>query len=72
MRDIDLDSLYERQLRAIGSTHTRNYPYLLLVYTGKITIGINLGNSFGRMHGSGVRGLRGGQMHDGTSAAENS
>ncbi|MBI4962866.1 MAG: hypothetical protein HY913_06290 [Desulfomonile tiedjei] len=45
-RDLDLDVLYTRQIRAVGAEYCTNYPYLLLVYTGKITIGISLGPSF--------------------------
>jgi hypothetical protein len=42
--DIDLDDLYARQILAIGADRCPRYPYLLLVFTGKITIGINMGN----------------------------
>lgn len=42
-RDLDLDDLYARQVRVLDSVSCRNYPYLVLVYTGKITIGICLG-----------------------------
>ncbi len=45
-RDLDLDVLYARQIRAVGAEFCTNYPYLLLVYTGKITIGISLGPRF--------------------------
>jgi len=45
--DLDLDALYARQLRTTGGDSCPNYPYLVLVYTGKITIGINLGDGFG-------------------------
>jgi hypothetical protein len=41
--DLDLDVLYARQIRAVGAESCTNYPYLLLVFTGKITIGISLG-----------------------------
>lgn len=41
--DVDLCSLYVRQLRSLGAERNREYPYHLLIYTGKITIGINLG-----------------------------
>jgi|GEM_PF-5958090 len=44
-RELDLDSLYARQVAVLGSFSSRNYPYLVLVYTGKITIGINLVNA---------------------------
>lgn len=42
-RDLDLDVLYARQIRAVAAEGYSNYPYLLLVYTGKISIGISLG-----------------------------
>jgi hypothetical protein len=41
-RDVDLDSLYVRQLDVLGIKDFREYPFHLLVFTGKITIGINL------------------------------
>lgn len=41
--ELDLDTLYLRQVTAIGMTQHPSYPYQLLVHTGKITIGINLG-----------------------------
>ncbi|MFH1115161.1 MAG: hypothetical protein V1792_14715 [Pseudomonadota bacterium] len=53
MRDLDLDSLYVRQLRVLDGNANPAYPYLILVFTGKITIGINLGNGYG---GPGGRG----------------
>lgn len=46
-RELDLDGLYARQVGVLGSFSSPNYPYLVLIYTGKITIGINLSNSFG-------------------------
>lgn len=46
-RDVDLDALYERQLRAIGGEGCKRYPYLILIHTGKITLGINLGHHLG-------------------------
>ena len=46
-RELDLDSLYARQVAVLGSFSSRNYPYLVLIYTGKITIGINLVNACG-------------------------
>lgn len=56
--DLDLDVLYARQISGMGAERCANYPYLLLVYTGKITIGISLGPRFdpaegGRGFGSG-------------------
>ena len=53
MRDIDLDSLYVRQLSVLGGNDNRKYPYLILIFTGKITLGINLGNSCGGQGGLG-------------------
>lgn len=42
-RDLDLDALYVRQTAVIGGDRRSGYPYLLLLHTGKITIGISLG-----------------------------
>jgi len=61
LEDIDLDALYARQLEAIGGRHYNNYPYLILVYTGKITIGINLGTGFEPSAGFPFPGARGHQ-----------
>lgn len=47
-REVDLDSLYARQLRVIGAENYHHYPYLILVHTGKITIGIDLGHECNR------------------------
>jgi hypothetical protein len=44
-RDIDLDDLYARQVQAIRADRCPQYPYLLLVFTGKITIGIAMAGS---------------------------
>ena len=44
-RDLDLDALYNRQTSVIGGDRRSGYPYLLLIHTGKITIGISLGSS---------------------------
>ncbi|MBM3303026.1 MAG: hypothetical protein FJY85_24145 [Deltaproteobacteria bacterium] len=43
LRDLDLDTLYACQVKTIGGDRFRDYPHLLLVHTGKIMIGINLG-----------------------------
>lgn len=43
-REVDLDCLYARQLKVIGAENNHYYPYLVLVHTGKITIGIDLGH----------------------------
>jgi hypothetical protein len=45
-QDVDLDALYTRQAQTVGGDSSPRYPYVVLVYTGKITIGINLGNEF--------------------------
>ena len=45
LAEVDLDALYIRQVKAIGATHYRKYPYMLLLHTGKIMIGIDLGQS---------------------------
>ncbi len=55
--DIDLDTLYVRQLRTMGAEDYATYPYLLLVHTGKITIGIGLGNRYDFGPGEPLRGL---------------
>lgn len=44
--DVDLDALYMRQIRVLGADRGRPYPYLLLIHTGKITVGISLGDQF--------------------------
>ena len=44
-RELNLDSLYARQVGVLGPFSSSNYPYLILIYTGKITIGINLANT---------------------------
>jgi hypothetical protein len=42
--DLDLDALYVRQVSVINKDIRKYYPYTLLVFSGKITLGINLGN----------------------------
>jgi len=42
-RETDLDILYRRQLRTIGAEDSPDYPHMILIHTGKIVIGINLG-----------------------------
>jgi len=42
-RDIDLDALYLRQADALDSLGGLNFPYVILAFTGKITIGIHPG-----------------------------
>ena len=44
-RELNLDSLYARQAGVLGPFTSSNYPDLILIYTGKITIGINLANA---------------------------
>lgn len=41
-RDVDLDLLYMRQHKQVAGDKMGRYPYMILVHTGKITIGINL------------------------------
>jgi hypothetical protein len=43
--DIDLDDLYARQIQTIRADHCPRYPYVLLVFTGKITIGIAMSSA---------------------------
>jgi hypothetical protein len=67
-RELDLDSLYARQVAVLGSFSSRNYPSLILIYTGKITIGINLINACedqdysGRAGGMAGRNFRAGGL----------
>ena len=64
-RDLDLDNLYARQVRVLDSVSCRNYPYLILVYTGKITIGISLGDRFQSTNSTGPsRRTAGSSKHD--------
>jgi hypothetical protein len=46
-RNVDLDSLYVRQLRCLGADACRHYPYRILIHTGKITIGVDLSREAG-------------------------
>lgn len=52
-RDLDLDDLYMRQINVLGLTDNQRYPYLVVVYTGKISLGINLGHNLGSANRSG-------------------
>jgi hypothetical protein len=54
-QDLDLDALYARQAQTVGGDSCPKYPYLVLVYTGKITIGINLGDGFDTWEGASYR-----------------
>jgi|GEM_PF-2940313 len=45
--EVDLDALFVRQLRVMGQESNSVYPYLLLIHTGKIAIGINPGGEGG-------------------------
>jgi len=49
-REVDLDSLYARQLQTMAVQNFQQYPYVVLVHTGKITIGIDLSHSFDLTH----------------------
>jgi hypothetical protein len=60
-RELDLDSLYARQLGVLGPFSSSNYPDLILIFTGKITIGINLANVSENEESSGNSGRMGGQ-----------
>jgi hypothetical protein len=59
--DLDLDDLYVRQVNVFGAAADHTYPYFLVVYTGKITIGINLGLCTGSVGPDG-------SFHEGISA----
>ncbi len=63
-RELNLDSLYARQVGVLGPFASGNYPYLLLVNTGKITIGINLGDNSAEREISETRGRMAGQKID--------
>jgi hypothetical protein len=64
-RDLDLDNLYARQVRVLDSVSCSDYPYLILVYTGKITIGISLGDRFESIDSTGPsRRTAGSNKHD--------
>jgi hypothetical protein len=66
--DLDLDVLYARQIRDMGAERCANYPYLLLVYTGKITIGISLGPRFDSTEGGRSGSSRGPSGSDGPNS----
>jgi hypothetical protein len=59
--NLDLDALYARQVRTVGGDSCPKYPYLILVHTGKITIGINLGRRFERQEAA-LRHSRGSDL----------
>lgn len=40
---VNLDTLFFRQAERLKSQNAHRYPYLLLVYTGNLTMGIDLG-----------------------------
>jgi hypothetical protein len=76
--DLDLDDLYARQVRVLDSVSCRNYPYLVLVYTGKITIGISLGerhqsfDSSGKLRRAAGPGKRDGSVFSWSHVEESS
>ena len=45
-KEIDVDLLYDVQSRTIGGEKAVNYSFLLLIHTGKITIGIDVEHLF--------------------------
>ena len=63
-RELNLDSLYARQVEVLGPFTSSNYPDLILIFTGKITIGINLANASGNQNSSSDSGTMGGQKID--------
>jgi hypothetical protein len=77
-RELDLDSLYARQVAVLGPFSSRNYPCLILIYTGKITIGINLINACedqdysGRAGGMAGRNIGAGGLFSGNRIEEHS
>lgn len=64
VRDIDLDTLYLRQLSVLGGVDNHKYPYLILIFTGKITIGINLGNGCSGEGGLGLARSEAARLND--------
>ncbi len=72
MRDIDLDSLYVRQLRVLGGNANPAYPYLILIFTGKIMIGINLGNGYDGREGQGRARIEKARSNEDSTLPENS
>ena len=44
-RDLDLDELYMRQIAALDLRDNHDYPYAVVIFTGKITLGISLGTT---------------------------
>ena len=48
-RDVDLETLFVRQLAVIGSNKRIGYPFMLLIHTGKITMGITLQSKSGHV-----------------------
>lgn len=42
-RKVELRRMYSHQKQVLGGGGNSGYPFLILVYTGKITIAINLG-----------------------------
>lgn len=46
-RNLDLDSLYVRQLKCMGAEECEHYPYHILIHTGKITIAVDLSRGMG-------------------------
>ena len=49
-REVDLDTLYARQVKTMAVQDFKQYPYVVLVHTGKITIGIDLSHRFDLTH----------------------
>ncbi|MDQ7782009.1 MAG: hypothetical protein RDU20_03965 [Desulfomonilaceae bacterium] len=72
MRDIDLDPLYVRQLGVLGGEDNHTYPYLILMFTGKITIGINLGNGCAGQGGLGLGRLEKTRVNEDAAPPESS
>jgi hypothetical protein len=47
-REIDIDLLYDIQSRTIAGNKAAHYPFMLLIHTGKITIGLDVEHLFAR------------------------
>ncbi|MBI5569769.1 MAG: hypothetical protein HY914_07480 [Desulfomonile tiedjei] len=77
-RDLDLDELYMRQIAALDLRDNRDYPYAVVIFTGKITLRISLGTTLARdqrtgaLSGHSRRSLDGKKLLSGRPAKESS
>ena len=64
-RDLDLDELYTRQIAALDLRDNRDYPYAVVIFTGKITLGISLGTTICQDLGTGTLARHSRRSRDG-------